>query len=66
MGNAGSDNRKGALTMASKQKPHLRNRINQDVSKKKRKEKQKTQKPAMESVMVMGPTGKLTMRKRPW
>jgi hypothetical protein len=31
-----------------------------------KKEKQKTQKPAMQSIMVMGPTGKTHMEKRPW
>lgn len=53
--------------MAQKRKPHLRNSTGMPAgSGKKRKEKQKTQKPAMQSIMVMGPTGKLRMEKRPW
>lgn len=52
--------------MANKKKPHLKNRPGADVTKKKRKEKGKTQKTDMESVMVMGPTGKTRMEKRPW
>lgn len=53
--------------MAQKRKPHLKNSTGMaGGNSKKRKEKGKTQKPAMQSIMVMGPTGKLTMRKRPW
>lgn len=52
--------------MANKQKPHLKNKGLGDTTKKKRKEKGKTQKPAMQSVMVMGPTGKTRMEKHPW
>lgn len=52
--------------MANKKKPHLKNKSSVDAGKKKRKEKGKTQKPPMQSVMIMGPTGKTRMEKRPW
>ncbi len=47
-------------------KPHLKNSKQPEASKRKRKEKGKTQKPPMQSVMVIGPTGKRRMEKRPW
>jgi hypothetical protein len=52
--------------MAQKRKPHLKNSSQGAGPTKKRKEKGKTQKPAMQSIMVMGPTGKTHMEKRPW
>lgn len=49
--------------MAQKRKPHLNNTA-APASKRKRKEKGETQVHPFESVMVMGPTGKLRMEKR--
>lgn len=51
--------------MAQKKKPHLLNIADQS-SKKRKKEKQPTQKTPMQAVMVMGESGKLTMQWRPW
>lgn len=52
--------------MAQKRKPHLKQSMGGGAPSKKRKEKGKTQKPAMQSIMIMGPTGKTRMEKRPW
>lgn len=57
---------KGVSMGRQKRKPHLKASSGSAGSTKKRKEKQKTQKPKMQSVMVMGPTGKLRMEQRPW
>lgn len=54
------------MTMAQRKKPHLKNSRQETGGGKKRKNKQPTQTPAMQSVMVVGPTGKTTMTKRPW
>lgn len=45
------------------------NKVSAPASKKggsKRKNKQPTQKPVMQRVAVMGPTGKLRFEWRPW
>lgn len=54
--------------MAKPQKPHLKGKSSGKGSTSTRKQKKKggTQKPPMQSVMVMGPTGKTRMEKRPW
>lgn len=50
-----------------KRKPHLKaGSGGAGAAPKKRKEKGKTQKPPMQPVMVIGPTGKARMEKRPW
>ena len=52
--------------MSQKRKPHLNTGASVGTPSKKRKEKGKTQTPPMQSVMVIGPTGKRRMEKRPW
>ena len=49
----------------AKKKPHLRNQAAAAPTKKKRKEKGKTQVHPYQMVMVVGPTGKKRMEKRP-
>lgn len=53
--------------MAQKRKPHLKNGTGAASagSAKKRKEKGETQKHPFQMVMVVGPTGKKRMEKRP-
>lgn len=48
-----------------KRKPHLKAGTGAGASPKKRKEKGKTQVHDFQSVMVVGPTGKKRMEKRP-
>lgn len=51
--------------MAQKRKPHLKTGLPMATSKRKRKDSNPTQVHPFEMVMVMGPTGKLRMEKRP-
>ena len=49
----------------AKKKPHLRNNKQAEPVKRKKKEKGKTQVHPYTMVMVVGPTGKKRMEKRP-
>lgn len=49
----------------AKKKPHLRNNRVAEVTKRKKKEKGETQVHPFQMVMVVGPTGKKRMEKRP-